>query len=432
MQRIKPIITLYPHQHDYVMSKHLHPAIIAGYGSGKTYANIQRILHLLEIRKGHAFIFYAAPTYDLINSSFLPDFLETLELYGIRYKANRQEHTITITEPTLKGIIKYISLDNYKNLVAFNATDGILDEFDILTYERQKAVWVRALARLRACEDATLSITSTPEGFKLCYELYTAGKIRQIQASTRDNKSLPQSFIDEMMDNYDAPHQAMYIEGNYVNLNGLRAIYAFDRSRVIPAVWPDEIPHDLTVGMDFNVDPFCMTISYMTKDGIKITFDEFFIRNLGNSSPYASYTDKALNMLLTKYPNRYYNLNMIKGDKHFNIKVRPDMTGNARDTTGNLSDLAILKQYELPYEGQHHLPVPTRLMVANTAMNTGKWLITENCKELIKDLDQVVTDSHGEIQKGDDMRTHLLDAVTYDVYMEFKHLVFKPQRARVL
>jgi len=90
MRRIKPIIKLYPHQLEYVTSEHLHPSLISGYGSGKTFANIQRILALLERRKGKAFIFYAAPTFDLINSSFLPDFLETLDTYGIRYKTNKQ------------------------------------------------------------------------------------------------------------------------------------------------------------------------------------------------------------------------------------------------------------------------------------------------------------------------------------------------------
>lgn len=433
MRRIKPVIKLFPHQYEYVTSSHLHPAIIAGYGSGKTYANIQRILALLERRHGKAYIFYAAPTFDLISSSFLPAFLETLDSYGIKYKTNKQEHLITILDKEIAGVVKYLSLDNYKHLVAFTATDGILDEFDVIQYDRQKPIWTRALARLRGCKDATLSITSTPEGFKFCYELQQAGKIKQIKAKSTDNKSLPESFIEEMLSNYDEAHQQMYINGEYVNLTGLQAIYAFSRDKAIPELLPSEVPSSLTVGMDFNVDPFCMTISCMM-NGNKITFDELFIRNQYGSGNYASFTDKAMMILLQRYPNQWYKQHIDSTvERVFDIAIRPDWTGDHRKTVGNLTDIEIIRKYGVRIDGTANPSVLTRLKVANVAMNTGRWFVCENCVNLIKDLEMCVTDSYGELVKTKEKeRTHLLDAVTYDTAIEFMHLVLKPQKGKMI
>jgi len=444
--KVRAKISLYPHQYEYVTSKHPRCSIIGGYGSGKTYANIQRTMYLLKLRQGKAYIFYAAPTYDLIFSTYYPDLINTLDSYCIKYHEDKQHHTIIIDTPELHGTIKLISLEKYKNLIGFTATDGILDEFDVIAVNRQREIWTRALARLRGCDNGTLSITSTPEGHKLCYELHKAGTIKQITASTTDNKSLPASFIDDMMLCYDEAHVAMYLNGQYMNLAGLRAMYNYREHDIIPPVDTDSIPINLTVGMDFNVDPFCLTVSYMKpakyENGImiererKITFDEFYIHNAGGCDGYGSFTDKAMMLLLQRYPNQWYKSNIDNTvEKVYNIDIRPDMTGKHRSTSSNITDLTILKKYGCTISGTVNPPVSSRLKIANIALQKKLWSVTSNCVNLIKDMEMCVTDEHGDLLKDNTVskdRTHMLDAVTYDVFQEYREELFKkPQGNRI-
>ena len=422
--------SLYPHQGEYVTSKHPHPALVGGYGSGKTYSNIHRTLNLLERRnkeKVKPFIFYAAPTYDIINTTYYPDLIEMLELLEIEYTENKALKQIIVTQKKLAGKIKLVSLDNFKYLVGFNATDGILDEFDVIPHSRQEATWTRSLARLRGCDNATLSISTTPEGYKYVYQLAAEGKIHQITAATSDNKHLPNSYIQDLLNNYDEQHIEMYFKGRYVNLTGLRALYNYKRDALIEPIPYSELPNTLTVGMDFNVDPFCATMSCFMGSQ-KITFDEFYVRNTGGASGYESYTDKTANMILSKYPNNYYNKHVLNGTakRTFDIVIRPDMTGGARKTAAGLTDINILKKYNLTIEGSRNPIVSERLKVSNIALSKGSWMITKNCKELVKDCEFVVTDKYGEIQDDDKLRGHLLDAVTYDVFRDFHKVYNRP------
>jgi len=433
--KVKAILGLYPHQMQYVTGKHKHNCICAGYGSGKTYANVMRTLYLLELRKGKAYIFYCAPTYDIVSSTYYPLLIETLELLNIRYHEDKAHRLILIDTPELKGTIKLISLENFKYLVGFTATDGILDEFDVLPQSRQKPIWVRALARLRGCQDATLSITTTPEGHKYTYELYKSKKIHQITASTTDNKSLPASFVEDLMDSYDDAHVAMYINGQYVNLNGLRAMYNYDERQLIDPIDISQIPQNINIGVDFNVDPFCISVSYMDANGKKITFDELFIRGAQGCDGYASFTDRAMMLLLQRYPNLWYQQHIDPSvSKIYNIEARPDMTGNARKTLGNMTDHIIMKKYGITIKGTSNPLASKRITIANIAMQKGLWLVTRNCENLIKDMEMCVTDEHGEFQKTgiDKERTHMLDATTYDVFQTFQELIYrKPSKREI-
>ena len=441
--KVRAKIKLFPHQMEYVMSEHPRTAIIAGYGAGKTYSNVQKTLRLLSLRNKqgikNALIFYAAPTYDLIYSTYYIELIETLDRYRIKYHEDKQHHSIIIDAPELKGVVKLISLDKYKNLVGFTATDGILDEFDVLPVERQKATWTRALARLRGCENGTLSITTTPEGHKYCYELYKAGIIHQITASSEDNKSLPESFINDLYDCYDEAHVQMYIKGQYTNLAGLRAMYNYREEMLIDPIDVSKIGRQITVGMDFNVNPFCMTVSYMAAPKHKITFDEFYIRNAGGADGYGSFTDKAMMLLLQKYPNRWYQQNIdpsIPDHQLYDITVCPDMTGVARKTSSSITDIVILKKYLVKVVGTVNPPVSARIKIANIAMQKGIWQITKNCKNLIQDFEMCVTDEHGELLKDESKvskdRTHILDACTYDVYQTFKDEIFTKKYGKAM
>jgi len=170
-----------------------------------------------------------------------------------------------------------------------------------------------------------------------------------------------------------------------------------------------------------------MTVSAMW-NGVKITFDEFYIRNQGAVNGYSSYVDKALNMLLNKYPNATFALMKEKTldnkvNKVYTLMARPDATGRNRNVSAAITPLMEIKSYGIGLEAfiNNNPAVTDRLNVANTALSKGNALITENCVNLIEDIEKVTVDQYGEIDKknNDKMRTHILDAWTYDVYWEF-------------
>ena len=432
--KVRVKVPLYKHQRDYVLSKHPRPCICAGYGSGKTYSNVHRTLYLLKLRKGKAFIFYAAPTYDLIYSTYYIELIETLDKFRIRYHEDKQHHSILIDTPELKGTIKLVSLEKYKNLIGFTATDGILDEFDTIALERQKAIWTRALARLRGAENGTLAITTTPEGHKYVYQLHKSGKIMQITAATTDNKSLPQSFIDDMMECYDDAHIAMYVYGQYMNLAGLRAMYNYREEDLIKPIAQADIPNQLLIGMDFNVDPFCLTVSFINALGYLITFDEMRIRNAAGADGYDSFTDKTMMLLLQRYPNQWYKAHIDESvTKVYDITIAPDATGSQRETQAKYTDIGILKRYGVKIlADKTNPPAGSRMKLANIAMQKGLWQITENCKHLCQDMEMCVTDELGELKKDDKELTHMLDAATYPVFQTFKDILFKRKSSKEL
>ena len=79
-------------QFDYIFSKARFPAMVAGFGSGKTEAAIKRaILGLL--RNPGTDRGYYAPTYDLIRMIAFPRFEEALNDLGVPFACIRPRST---------------------------------------------------------------------------------------------------------------------------------------------------------------------------------------------------------------------------------------------------------------------------------------------------------------------------------------------------
>ena len=149
--------------------------------------------------------------------------------------------------------------------------------------------------------------------------------------------------------------------------------------------------------MDFNVSKMTAVCVYEYSDGTIHYFDEVILRN--------SNTEEMAKVLINKYPDI--------------DTVYPDPAGQARSTTSNRSDHAILK--ENGYFVRARIKHPShrdRLNALNRKLLDAdgniKMTISPKCKELIKDLEQCVRDvKTGGIQKMDIERTHALDACSY-------------------
>jgi len=402
MQKLKAKIKALPHQIEFAN----YPgsvAMVGGYGSGKSEGIVFRANNLIKKRKGKGLIVIGAPTYTLADDVNIPDFENFYDRYKIPYKIHRGKRKILVNGSVLKGEVWFRSYDRPERWVGFDASDFILDEFDTARRQRQKEIWDKAIARIRKCTGATGSIGTTPEGFKYTYELTEVRKIlHKIKAKTTDNVFLPKDYIENLFRQYDEKLVEQYINGEYVNINGHAAYYAFSRdNNVIPN---SEINSSLIkVGIDFNVDP--MTASFGIRLGDQlIIFDEAYLKN-SNTYQMAEY-------IKAKFPDK-------------DIEVCPDMTGIKRKTSAmiGMSDITILQRAGFRISGKSNPHVRDRLNLMNAAFNQRKVLIMERCQYLIRDCEQVTTDEYGEIVKKNLELTHLSDGLGYLVHREFPELI---------
>ena len=192
-------ILAFKHQLEFIHTVEKFVALVAGFGAGKSFASVLRTMHLMERRNPNGMVLFVSPTYGLANDVNIPDFEEFFDTYKVPYRIKRAEHKIILTGE-LKGQIWFRSGDRPEKIVGFDATDFILDEFDILSLKQQEILWNKVIARIRGCKDSTGAITTTPEGFKKTYELFVEKEIgRLIKAKTSANIYLPDDYVDTLL-----------------------------------------------------------------------------------------------------------------------------------------------------------------------------------------------------------------------------------------
>ena len=403
---------LLSHQLDYAMSKGRFTGLIAGYGSGKTFAEIARYINMASIRQGNCKMFIGAPTYRLLKDNNIPKFIAEFDNLGIKYNYLKSDQIIEVLTPQVKGEIMFRTMDNPEKIVAYDVTDAQLDEFDTLPLEKQRAVYEKIIARMRGCSDATLGITTTPEGYKYTHKLFEDDKIgKLIVAKTGDNTYLSKEYEAMLRDQYDTQRQAQYIDGKFVDLNNDKAYYSFNR--ILHTYEKDRpLPKQIYIGIDFNVNPMTATISEY--DGnILWTFDEFWIENAG--------TQEMCNVIKARYPFEQFS----------EVYCYPDMTGDSRHTSATTTDIKILVKEGFKIIGTHNLKQTERVKIVNNTLDKQKAAIHTRCKHLITDLVQVGWTDNNLLDKSNPKLTHTSDGYGYVITRIFEYNSSNNEHAQI-
>jgi len=329
---------------------------------------------------------------------------EVFNQVGINYRIHKTFYNFTIRYMGAEFTAMMRSYQNPQSLTGKNLTDFIIDEFDKESNEQnQKDIWTECIARIREQECGTGAIVTTPEGKRYTYTLYQEKNrdnpnFKLIRASTANNHFLPPDYVTNLYEQYDSLMVQRYIDGEFVSINGLAAYYAFKPSHVTAdAVDNPALP--IWVGIDFNVNPMSACLMQTKKvegsnDVVVDVFDEFFIPNAN--------TNKLVEAILHFYPKRELN-------------ACPDMTGAARKTAADYSDLQILQKSGFRIFGQGSLTERTRLNITNNLLEKGRVRINPKCKNLIRGLESVQTNDYGQLDKKESGRkwTDITDAFTY-------------------
>lgn len=391
-------------QWDFAAAPEQFPAMVAGFGAGKSEAAIWRTLRL---KREHPTcdVAYYLPTYDLVTRMALPRFDEILTNLGARFKINKNDSVIEIANC---GSIILRTMDNPARIVAYEVADSVLDELDTLPTEKAREVWNKAIARNRQKKPGgsinSVAVATTPEGFRFVYERWKKNPVagcRLIKASTMSNAAnLPDGYIDTLRANYPSNLLLAYLEGEFVNLTSGSVYAEYDRA-LNNSTETKQVSEPLHIGMDFNVGKMSAVIFVMR-----------------NGNPHA--VDELTGLIDTPamvaaIKSRY------EGHAIF---VYPDASGGSRKSNdASVSDISLLRAARftvLAPPGNPH--VKDRVLSMNQMIhNQDSRRLRVNadlCPMFVEGLEKQAYDKNGEPDKTAGL-DHVNDAAGYFISYKF-------------
>lgn len=260
----------------------------------------------------------------------------------------------------------------------------------------------------------------TPKSHNHFYELYERGQSSEHprwaswQFRSMDNPLLDPEEIEEARRTTDPRTFRQEWEASFETIAG-RAYYAFARKvHVVPVELDPAAP--VAVSFDFNINPAVVVIGQRFGDQARVVH-EVYLTHMGGEATRAS-TQAAFDWLKSK---------QWSGE----IRLYGDPAGQSGKTTGP-SDHAVVREIfrKATWCIRPHAPhVKDRVAAVNARCQTmdgaHHMLIDPSCKNLVTDLEQVVFDKNGDLdKKTNEMLTHISDALGYWVHWEWpvKHV----------
>jgi len=403
-------------QEDFIFSEAIHPAMVAGYGAGKSQAAVIR-LALLALKYDGLSFGFVEPTYDLIRLIAFPRFQEILDEWGVKYNLNKADAIIKLDNGSQ---IIFRSADSPERLVGFEVSDAVIDEADTLRIDQARTVWTKMLGRIRERKPDnspnTLAAVSTPEGFGFMYEMW--GKEKRegydlIKAPTSSNPYLPDGYIAQLQATYSGSQLSAYLDGNFVNLNAGSVYHEFDRNlnATNQTIMADDVLH---IGLDFNVANMSAVVHVVRGDSVHAV----------NEITGVFDTPTMGRILKEKYPAH-------------RILIYPDASGNARKSNNaSESDHSILRSFGFQVLVNSRNPfVKDRVLSVNAMINNqGErryFVNAQYCPSLAESLEKQSYDKNGEPDKKSGF-DHVVDATGYFIAYKYPLVNNRPQFARVV
>lgn len=413
--RVKAKIKLLSHQLEFLHETAQYPALVGGFGSGKTEAGIFRTFHLMKKygqmfkSRGEKYIYgIYEPTYDLIRLILYSRFEQILSGMNIKYDLNKSEKTLTI--PQFNTIIIFRSMENDDKIVGYEHADFWADELDTLKKEKARVVFEKIIARNRLKKPNgdlnTGSVTTTPEGYRFVYETWAKAKNKAkykiIKGRTENNIFLPDSYVEDLRDQYPENLIEAYLNGEFVNLNSFNVYTSFNRIDNNTKYELTENDKILHIGMDFNVGKMSAVISLLDEEEHEISVvDEIF---------GVLDTPEMITTIKERYPDH-------------KIYIYPDAAGAQRKSANaSISDIKLLQQAGFMLRKSNKNPlIKDRVMSVNSMFKNGKglkrlFINVKKCPILTENLEQQIYDSKTGQPDKTQNQDHMIDALGYLIY----------------
>jgi len=406
-------------QYDFVTSEAKFPAFVGGVGSGKTFALAMRAI-LKKAEYPMCNVAYYLPTFDLVRTIAFPTFEKILEIMSAKYRVIKS--LTPMIEIENGGQIIMRTMENPYRIVGYEVADSFVDELDIMTVADAKEAWIKILARNRQVKPDgkanTVSVGTTPEGFKFVYEKWNGTEAeenkdgyRMYRASSDSNSiNTGSDYVESLRANYPAAQVDAYINGEFVNMQSGAVYPDFDRE--LNGTF--ELMNDrdaLHIGMDFNVTKMAAVIFVQRGD------DPYAVDEITDGFD----TPAMIALIKRRYPGRM-------------IFVYPDPHGKARKSdNASVSDISLLHAAGFNVLVGHGNPaVKDRVLSMNIVINSPKGrrmkVNTQMCPAFTTALEQQAYDKNGDPDKKSGL-DHCLDAAGY--FMLFRYPVINRAMVRV-
>lgn len=431
LKRSRPVerlihYTPLPSQAKFHQSRARFKGFSGSVGSGKSQALCQEAIKLSYINAGRVGLI-GAPTYPMLRDATLTSFLEVLDSNSIPYDLNKGENVLTMRDSNSRILLR--SVDEFERLRGTNLAWFGLDE---LSYTAEES-WMRLEGRLRDPLAKRLCgfAVWTPKGHDWVYRRFLADPIEGyevVMAKPFENRfilgAVP-DFYERLKKSYDERFYRQEVLGEYLSVDSGRVYSSFERvDNVVDVQLQPGAP--LLWALDFNVDPMCSVVAQRQGDNIAI-LEEIVLRR---ASTYQA---------CEEFWNRFRQ-------HSGGVVVFGDASGNNQKTSG-ATDYQIIREFfaRTPIRSidcrvpKANPAVRERVLVVNAKLRSANGQVylrvSPKCKELIKDLDEVVykPDSTVIDKERDTKRTHLSDALGYLLWQEFHSQVqFGEQNRRLL
>lgn len=409
-------------QFELITTQFRFPAMVAGFGAGKTEALVARAMRLkLEFPDND--IAYYLPTYDLVDRIAIPRFEEVLANYGMYDGEDFKIYSgkTSMIKVFGCGSIIFRTMDKPGRIIGYEVGDSLVDELDTLKEEDARLVWQKIIARNRQKKpggaDNTVAVGTTPEGFRFVYDRWKRNppneQYKIIKASTYSNaRNLPDNYIDDLIADYPDNLIAAYLEGEFVNLTSGAVYPEFSRelNRCNSTIAPGEPLH---FGMDFNVGKMA-AVCFVQRDG-----DPHAVAELVGLLD----TPAMIDAIKRRFPNHA-------------IFVYPDATGGARKTqNASVSDIALLGQAGFTVLNNASNPaVKDRVLSMNRMIHAGGRrrlkVNTDLCPAFTEGLEKQAYNDKGEPDKTSGF-DHVVDGGGYFICYRFPVLNSRVQKVKI-
>jgi predicted phage terminase large subunit-like protein len=182
-----------------------------GIGAGKTLLAV--LMALLNASKGRRVLF-TEPTQGMITDIIEPTIYDVENIFGVGGGEFRKKPTSYTYRNG--GVVNFRSAESPRSLRGGNYHDFYMDEPN---YNKNDEAYRVGIGRIRRSEDATIRMFGSPNGRDWVYNLSKRDGAGVFTQTTIDNYFLPQSYIDDLLDQYTGEFLRQEVYGEIVDFN---------------------------------------------------------------------------------------------------------------------------------------------------------------------------------------------------------------------
>jgi hypothetical protein len=367
--------------------------VIAGRRFGKTHLSIRELC--FHAREPEREVWYVAPTYKQAKMIVFKKLRKKLQ--DLRWVRKVNETNLSF-ELKNGSTISLKGADNYDSLRGVGLDFLVMDEFADIDPE----AWFETLRPTLADRMGRALFIGTPKGMNWAKDLYDSSsdypdEWASFQFTTIEGGNVTPEEVEAARRSLDERTFRQEFEGTFETFSG-RIFYSFSRANnILP--FTGTRPHELHIGMDFNIDP--MTAVVAVKQGtILHIIDEIKITG--------SNTDEMVEEIRTRYPNN-------------RIVVYPDPAGRSGSTkAGGRTDHTILRNagFSVLAPNSHNkvrdgINAVNAKLCSSTGVTT--LLIDPQCKYVVECLEKQTYKEGTSIPDKESGYDHMNDALRYMV-----------------